>query len=55
MFEVVRIEAFENLLGRRFCPLRISEEGGETEWADMRAAFDALDQDTRQRIGALRR
>ena len=26
---------------------------GETEWADMRAAYDALDEDTRQRIAPL--
>ena len=27
--------------------------GGETEWADMRAAYDALDADVRERIAAL--
>jgi alpha-ketoglutarate-dependent taurine dioxygenase len=31
----------------------VPPEGGETEWADMRAAYDALDADTRQRIAAL--
>ena len=28
----------------------VPAEGGETEWADMRAAFDALDQSTQERI-----
>lgn len=28
----------------------ITPEGGETEWADMRAAYDALDADTRARV-----
>ena len=31
----------------------VPSAGGETEWADMRAAYDALDADTRQRIAAL--
>ena len=31
----------------------VTEEGGETEWADMRAAFDALDEATRKRIAPL--
>ena len=31
----------------------VTETGGETEWADMRAAFDALDAATRERIAGL--
>jgi alpha-ketoglutarate-dependent taurine dioxygenase len=31
----------------------VPREGGETEWADMRAAYDALDEDTRKRIAPL--
>jgi alpha-ketoglutarate-dependent taurine dioxygenase len=31
----------------------VPSRGGETEWADMRAAFDALDEATRARVGAL--
>jgi alpha-ketoglutarate-dependent taurine dioxygenase len=31
----------------------VPSAGGETEWADMRAAYDALDAGTRQRIAAL--
>ena len=31
----------------------VTTEGGETEWADMRAAYDALDDDTRSRISNL--
>jgi alpha-ketoglutarate-dependent taurine dioxygenase len=31
----------------------VPAEGGETGWADMRAAYDALDQKTRERIGNL--
>jgi alpha-ketoglutarate-dependent taurine dioxygenase len=31
----------------------VTEEGGETEWADMRAAYDALDDATRERIADL--
>jgi len=31
----------------------VPQSGGETEWADMRAAYDSLDQATRERIGAL--
>lgn len=32
----------------------IPPEGGNTEFADMRGAYDALDDETKQRIGALR-
>ncbi len=32
---------------------RVPSEGGETEWADMRAAYEALDDDTRRRIEPL--
>jgi len=32
---------------------RVPSTGGETEWADMRAAYDALDDATRQRIADL--
>src|SRR4029079_18395596 len=31
----------------------VPDEGGETEWADMRAAYDALDDSTRARIDEL--
>ena len=31
----------------------VTDVGGETEWADMRAAYDALDDATRERIGGL--
>jgi alpha-ketoglutarate-dependent taurine dioxygenase len=31
----------------------VTERGGETEWADMRAAYDALDAATRERIAGL--
>jgi alpha-ketoglutarate-dependent taurine dioxygenase len=31
----------------------VPSAAGETEWADMRAAYDALDEDTRQRIAPL--
>jgi alpha-ketoglutarate-dependent taurine dioxygenase len=31
----------------------VTEQGGETEWADMRAAFEALDAPTRERISGL--
>ena len=31
----------------------VPTEGGETEWADMRAAYDALDEATRERVAAL--
>jgi len=31
----------------------VTEQGGETEWADMRAAWDALDESMRQRIADL--
>jgi alpha-ketoglutarate-dependent taurine dioxygenase len=32
---------------------RVPPEGGETEWADMRAAYDELDDATRERVGGL--
>ena len=31
----------------------VTERGGETEWADMRAAWDALDAPTRERVAGL--
>jgi alpha-ketoglutarate-dependent taurine dioxygenase len=31
----------------------VPSRGGETEWADMRAAFEALDPATRERVGSL--
>jgi alpha-ketoglutarate-dependent taurine dioxygenase len=31
----------------------VTEEGGETEWADMRTAYEALDDATRERIADL--
>jgi alpha-ketoglutarate-dependent taurine dioxygenase len=31
----------------------VPSAGGETEWADMRAAYEALDEDTRRRISGL--
>jgi alpha-ketoglutarate-dependent taurine dioxygenase len=31
----------------------VPSRGGETEWADMRAAYEALDPETRERIGKL--
>jgi alpha-ketoglutarate-dependent taurine dioxygenase len=31
----------------------VTERGGETEWADMRAAWDALDQERRARVAGL--
>ena len=31
----------------------VPEDGGQTEWADMRAAFDALDDETRKKIAGL--
>ena len=35
------------------CAEVVTDEGGETEWADMRAAWDALDEPTRRRIAGL--
>ena len=35
------------------CAQVVPPRGGETEWADMRAAYDALDDATRERIGGL--
>jgi alpha-ketoglutarate-dependent taurine dioxygenase len=35
------------------CAQVVPPSGGETEWADMRAAYDALDDATRERIGGL--
>ena len=32
----------------------VPEQGGQTEWADMRAAYDELDDGTRARLGGLR-
>jgi alpha-ketoglutarate-dependent taurine dioxygenase len=31
----------------------VTERGGETEWADMRAAYEALDEAMRERVGTL--
>ena len=33
--------------------LVVPSDGGQTEWADMRAAYDALDEETRHRISSL--
>ena len=33
--------------------VEVPDSGGDTEWADMRAAWDALDADTRQRLEGL--
>ena len=44
-----RISAKASLLAA----LEVPDEGGETEYADMRAAYDALDDATRQRIDGL--
>ena len=35
------------------CAQVVPSHGGETEWADMRAAYDVLDDATRERIGEL--
>ena len=35
------------------CAVVVPPNGGETEWADMRAAHDALDAETRERIAGL--
>ena len=35
------------------CAQVVPPSGGETEWADMRAAYDALDDETRERISDL--
>ena len=35
------------------CAQVVPPSGGETEWADMRAAYDALDDATRERISGL--
>jgi alpha-ketoglutarate-dependent taurine dioxygenase len=35
------------------CAEVVTEQGGETEWADMRAAYDALDETMRERIAPL--
>ena len=43
------VSAKASILSARTVPAR----GGETEWADMRAAFDALDVQTRERIAGL--
>ena len=43
------VSAKASILSARTVPVR----GGETEWADMRAAFDALDVKTRERIAGL--
>jgi len=32
---------------------RVPSDGGETEWADMRAAYEALDDETRDRVAGL--
>ena len=36
-----------------FSAVTVPSAGGETEWADMRAAYDALDTETRQKIEGL--
>src|SRR3954451_2351604 len=43
------VSARASVLSARVVPAR----GGETEWADMRAAYDALDDATRERVGSL--
>ena len=43
------VSAKASMLSARVVP----ESGGDTEWADMRAAFDALDPATRERIADL--
>jgi alpha-ketoglutarate-dependent taurine dioxygenase len=43
------LAAKASLLSARVVP----PEGGQTEWADMRAAHDALDDETRERIASL--
>ena len=43
------VSAKASILSARTVP----SQGGETEWADMRAAFDALDVKTRERIAGL--
>jgi alpha-ketoglutarate-dependent taurine dioxygenase len=43
------VSAKASLLSAQVVPT----EGGETEWADMRAAHDALDEETRARVSAL--
>ncbi|MEM7286866.1 MAG: TauD/TfdA family dioxygenase [Actinomycetota bacterium] len=43
------VAAKASVLSARVVP----PEGGETEWADMRAAYDALDEETRERIADL--
>lgn len=40
-------------LGAVLQAIEVPSEGGETEWADMRAAYEALDSDTRVRIADL--
>ncbi len=40
--------------GAVFCAEKVPGEGGATGFADMRAAYDALDEDTRERIAGLR-
>jgi len=44
------LSARASLLSAQVVPQR----GGETEWADMRAAYEALDPETRERVSALR-
>lgn len=44
-----RLAAKASILSAREVP----SHGGETEWADMRAAYDALDPDVRSRVDAL--
>lgn len=39
--------------GAVFCAGVVPSSGGETEWADMRAAYDALDDEMRELIGGL--
>jgi alpha-ketoglutarate-dependent taurine dioxygenase len=45
----MRVSAMASILAAHVVP----SHGGETEWADMRAAYDALDEATRERVDTL--
>lgn len=45
-----RVPSKASILSARVVP----KDGGETEWADMRAAYDALEPELRERVGSLR-